>query len=75
MPGKKANRFKAQTLSGRHGRRWDGYKCEGKCALPGEVCMFAVRLSSSRGDEMNMQKSAEGIVSAEGGEGPNIKLR
>lgn len=37
--------------------------------------MFAARLLLPRGDGMNSQKSAEGIVSAEGGEGPNIKLR
>mgnify|MGYP001599921785 FL=1 len=38
VPGEKANRFKAQILSGRHGRRCGGYKWESNCALPGEVC-------------------------------------
>ena len=42
--GEKAIRFKAQILSGKHGRRCGGHKREGKCALPGEVCMFAARL-------------------------------
>ena len=38
MLGEKANRFKAQNLSGKHGRRCGGHKREGKCALPGEIC-------------------------------------
>ncbi len=38
MLGEKANRFKAQILSGKHGRRCGGHKREGECALPGEVC-------------------------------------
>ena len=45
--GKKANIFKAQILSGKHARICDGHKREGKCALPGEVCMFAAGLPSS----------------------------
>ncbi len=75
MLGEESIISKARYLYGKHGRRCGGHKREGKCALPGEVCMFAAGLPSSRGDGMNMQKSAEGIVSAEGGEGPNIKLR
>ncbi|MFA4916763.1 MAG: hypothetical protein WC560_08850, partial [Syntrophales bacterium] len=35
---------KVQILFGKHGRRCGGHKQEGKCALPGEVCMFAARL-------------------------------
>ncbi|MDP3017617.1 MAG: hypothetical protein Q8N70_11170, partial [Deltaproteobacteria bacterium] len=35
---------KVQILFGKHGRRCGGHKREGKCALPGEVCMFAARL-------------------------------
>jgi hypothetical protein len=38
MLGEKAIRFKARILSGKRGRRCDGHKREGKCALPGEVC-------------------------------------
>ena len=38
MLGEKANRFKAQYLSGKHRRRCDGHKWESKCAIPGEVC-------------------------------------
>ena len=29
---------KVRTLHGSHGRICGGYKCEGDCALPGEVC-------------------------------------
>jgi len=38
---------KALNLPGKHGRRCGGHKREGKCALPGEVCMFAAGLPSS----------------------------
>ena len=37
-----------------------GHKREGESALPGEVCNFAVRLLSLRGEVMKLQKSAEG---------------
>ena len=42
MPDKKANIFKVQYLYGRHGRRCGGYKREGGCALPGEICQPAM---------------------------------
>ncbi len=42
MPGEEANIFKAQYLSGRHGRRCGGHKREGGCALPGEICRTAL---------------------------------
>lgn len=41
MPDKKATIFKVQNLPGRHSRRCGGYKWEGRCALPGEVCLSA----------------------------------
>ena len=53
---------KVQNLSGKHGRKCGGHKREGKCALPGEVCMLAARLPSSKEDGMSVQKSAEGKV-------------
>jgi len=62
MSDEKANIFKVQKLPGRHGRIYGRHKQEGRCALPGEVCMFSHRLGSSRGDLRNIQKSAEGIV-------------
>ena len=37
----KANIFKVQNLYGTCGRRCDGHKREGRCALPGEVCRDA----------------------------------
>ena len=51
-----------------------GHKREGESALPGEVCNFAARLLSSRGEGKKLQKSAEGIVgSFDRTEGPNMK--
>ena len=41
MLGEESIISKARYLSGKHGRRCGGYKREGKCALPGEVCIFA----------------------------------
>ena len=35
--GEKANIFKARYLYGNHGSICGGYKCEGECALPGEI--------------------------------------
>jgi len=42
MPDEKANIFKVQNLSGRHGRRCGRHKREGGGALPGEVCRSAL---------------------------------
>ena len=58
----KAHIFKVQYLYGKLGRRCGGYKREGECAIPGEICMRANVLPASRGAGMRMQKSAEGIV-------------
>ena len=70
----RAHIFKVQYLYGRFGCRCGGHKREGESALPGEVCNFAVRLLSSRGGGMKLQKSAEGIVgSFDRTEGPNMK--
>jgi len=41
MLGERANRLKARILSGKHGRRCGGHKCEGERALPGEICQSA----------------------------------
>ena len=49
MPGKEANIFKAQNLSGRHGRICDEYKREGKCAIPGEVCPVSKQFQPEEG--------------------------
>lgn len=38
MPDEKANIFKVQYLYGRRGRKCGGYKREGGCVLPGEIC-------------------------------------
>jgi hypothetical protein len=49
---------------------------EGGCAIPGEICPFAIWLPTSREVGKNGQKSAEGIVAAaHGGEGPNMEDR
>jgi len=42
MSDKKAIIFKVQYLYGRHGRKCGGHKCEGGCALPGEICPLAL---------------------------------
>ncbi len=62
MSDEKANIFEVQKLYGRHGRICGGHKREGRCALPGEVCLFCQVLLSSRGGGMGRQKSADGIV-------------
>ncbi len=49
----KASIFKVQYLYGKHGRRCGGHKREGGCALPGEICQFAMVLLSSRGGGMS----------------------
>jgi len=70
----KAHIFKVRYLYGKFGCRCGGHKREGKSAIPGEVCNFAVELRSSRGDGRKLQKSAEGIVgSVDRTEGPNMK--
>jgi hypothetical protein len=70
----KAFTFKVRYLYGKLGCRCGGHKREGESALPGEVCNFAVRLLSLRGDGRKLQKSAEGIVgSIDRTEGPNMK--
>lgn len=44
MLDEKANIFKVQQLPGKHGRKYGRHKQEGRCALPGEVCMSGHRL-------------------------------
>ena len=67
---------KSDTCPESFGCRCGGHKREGESALPGEVCNFAVRLLSSRGEGMKLQKSAEGIVgSFDRTEGLNMKER
>lgn len=61
MRDEKAMIFKVPYLYGTHGRISDGYKREGKSALPGEVCRPASVLTASREAVMGRQKSAEGI--------------
>ena len=41
MSDEKAIIFKVQKLPGKQGRRYGRHKQEGRCALPGEICMFA----------------------------------
>jgi hypothetical protein len=64
MSDEKANIFKVQYLSGRHGCKCGRHKREGGSALPGEIWLFANVLPASRGAGMSRQKSAEGIVCA-----------
>jgi hypothetical protein len=46
---------------------------EGECAIPGEICSSASGLISSRGEAMDEQKSAEGVVViGVRDEGPNV---
>lgn len=73
MLGERANRLEAQILSGKHGSRCGGYKCEGERALPGEICLVRHRLRRSIGPLRDGQKSAEAIVvGCELDEGPNL---
>jgi hypothetical protein len=70
----KANIFKVQYLYGKFDCICGGHKREGESALPGEICNFAFKLLSPKGDGMKLQKSAEGIVgSFDRTEGPNMK--
>jgi hypothetical protein len=41
---------KAQNLSGKHGRKCDGHKREGKCAIPGEVCPVSKQFQPEEGE-------------------------
>ena len=66
MLGEKANRFKAPYLSGKHGSRCGGHKCEGERALPGEICVSPTGQDAHRALR-DMQKSAEGIVGSSTG--------
>ena len=72
MLGEKANRFKARILSGKHGSRCGGYKCEGERALPGEICMSPTGQDAHRALR-DRQKSAEVIVVIAHDEGPNLQ--
>jgi len=67
--GEKANIFKALSLSGKHGRRCGGHKCEGEGALPGEICLVRHGLRGLIEPLRDGQKSAEGIV------GPSTGLK
>ena len=70
----RANVFKVQYLYGTIVCKCGGHKREGESALPGEICNSAFELLSLRGDGMELQKSAEGIVSSfDRTEGPNMK--
>ena len=79
MLGKKAKIFKAQYLYGKHRHICGGHKCEGVCALPGEVCRYVIsELVDNRRREtpLNRQKSAEDIVSGfDPTEGRNMEWR
>jgi len=72
MLGKKATKFKALSLYGKHVRRCGGHKWEGKCALPGEVCI-------EQHAEVSRGRSKTGTSLKEKKdywyEGLNIKLR
>jgi hypothetical protein len=53
MPDKRAYRLKVQYLYGKHGSICGGYKREGRCALPGEVCLYVLKgttVAERRGD-------------------------
>jgi hypothetical protein len=54
----------------------DRYKCEGVCALPGEISKSASVLLTSRGVGMELEKSAEAILRLMTiTEGPNLRTR
>ena len=54
----------------------DRYKCEGVCALPGEISNSAMVLPASRGVGMELEKSAEAILrSPTRTEGTSLRIR
>jgi len=71
--------FKARYLYGNHGSRYGGYKCEGGCALPGEICRYVISESVDnrrREASLNRQKSADDIVGGiDPTEGRNMEQR
>jgi hypothetical protein len=62
--GKAAKKVKARYLHRTMRRISDRHKREGGCVIPGEICMAAIVLLTSRGVRMVVQKSAEAIVGA-----------
>jgi len=65
MPDKRAYRLEVQYLYGRHGSKCGGYKREGRCALPGEICPPVPErkgLPTPKDAGKGRQKSAEAIV-------------
>ncbi len=62
MLDEKSHIFKVRYLYGEYGRKCGRHKCEGACALPGEVCRPAIVLAALRDVVMGGQKSAEGIL-------------
>ena len=79
MTGEKAIIFKARYLYGSHTSRCGGYTCEGRCALPGEICRYVISESVDnrrREASLNRQKSAEDIVGGlDPTEGRNLEQR
>ena len=79
MLGKKSRIFKARYLYRRHGRICGGHKCEGVCALPGEICRYVISVSVDnrrRETSLNRQKSADDIVGGfDPTEGRNMERR
>lgn len=77
--GKKALSFKARYLYGNHGSICGGYTCEGRCALPGEVCRYVISElvdNRRRKASLNRQKSADDIVGGfDPTEGRNMERR
>jgi hypothetical protein len=51
MLDEKANIFKVQYLHGKHGRKCGRHKCEGECALPGEISSLALATVPERAQE------------------------
>ena len=77
--GEKANKVKARYLYGNHGSRCGGHKCEGRRALPGEICRYVTSGTVGnrrREASLNRQKSAEDIVGGfDPTEGRNMERR
>ncbi|AXQ49145.1 hypothetical protein EIZ41_23940 [Shigella sonnei] len=61
--GEKANIFKARYLHGTLRRRSDRHKQEGHANYPGRSARLPLCYRASRGDGMDVQKSAEAVVS------------
>ena len=71
----KAKIFKVRNLSGTHGRISGGHKCGGRCALPGEISGFAIKLAPLQGGDDEVGEVSRDHSRSLATEGSNMKTR